>query len=160
MRDGRIEQIGTYAQIRSRPVNAFVAGFLGLHPLNLLPAVITEEGKVAVGSLHLNAPHGLIARKRVGEQVLAGVEPEDLVIRRQAASLDEKNSILGEVEVIEPDYAHRLQYVRVHTAQGVIEAVDADMTPIARGQHVRITGQGKEVQLFNIDSGYNLLFAV
>ena len=60
MHNGRIEQVGTFDRIRTRPVNTFVAGFLGVHPLNLAPAVITERGTVAIGSLELSAPHGLV----------------------------------------------------------------------------------------------------
>lgn len=37
MRDGRVEQCGTPREIYERPATAFVAGFIGTPPMNLLP---------------------------------------------------------------------------------------------------------------------------
>ena len=36
MKDGKIEQLGTYGQITTNPATAFVAGFLGLPPMNMI----------------------------------------------------------------------------------------------------------------------------
>ena len=160
MQNGRIEQIGTYAQIRARPVNTFVAGFLGVHPLNLAPATITERGTVAIGGLELPAPHGLVSRKRAGASVIAGIPPEDLAVSASAPRAQSANELHGTVETVEPDFAHRVKYVRVVTKAGLITATEAGDTPLARGQPVAIKGKGAEVHLFGSDNGRNLLLSL
>ncbi|MHB9034972.1 MAG: ABC transporter ATP-binding protein, partial [Anaerolineae bacterium] len=52
MRHGKIEQLGTYDEITTNPVNSFVAGFLGLPPMNLL------EGWTATGEGKLESEYG------------------------------------------------------------------------------------------------------
>ncbi len=44
MREGRIEQVGTYQRLVERPDNAFVAEFVGLPPMNLFHGHWTSEG--------------------------------------------------------------------------------------------------------------------
>lgn len=160
MRQGRIEQVGTYERIRVRPVNTFVAGFLGIHPLNLVPAIITERGTVAIDGLELAAPHGLVSLKRVGEAVTAGVPPEDLAVVAASGWDERGGSLRGTVESVEPDFAHKLQYVRVATDRGVITGTDDSLVHLARSQPVRIVGRGKEVHLFSAEDGHNLLLSV
>ena len=52
MRAGQIEQVGPFNDVRLRPVNTFVAGFLGVPPMNLLHNVEVRAGG-------LDAGHGL-----------------------------------------------------------------------------------------------------
>jgi multiple sugar transport system ATP-binding protein len=44
MREGHIEQVGTYDRLVERPDNAFVAEFVGLPPMNLFHGHWTEDG--------------------------------------------------------------------------------------------------------------------
>ncbi|HWA50757.1 MAG TPA: ABC transporter ATP-binding protein, partial [Dongiaceae bacterium] len=82
MRDGRIEQIGGAGDLYDRPVNAFVAGFIG--ESNLLPArVIAAQG----GSADVEVPafgHNLSAIAapglQTGQQVALLIRPEHVLI--------------------------------------------------------------------------------
>ena len=48
MNEGRIEQVGTYQELRARPVNAFVAGFVGMPPMNLVEGYhLAPDGRLA-----------------------------------------------------------------------------------------------------------------
>jgi multiple sugar transport system ATP-binding protein len=42
MHSGRIEQVGTPAEVYARPASVFVAGFIGTPPMNVLPAGLAE----------------------------------------------------------------------------------------------------------------------
>jgi len=58
MRAGRIEQVSTPDELYLRPINRFVAGFVG--EANMLPGVVHgDEVRTLVGSFH--APDGLLA---------------------------------------------------------------------------------------------------
>lgn len=74
MRDGVIEQIGRPIDLYDRPATQFVAGFLGLPPMNLLPGRTVSAG-VRCGDLVLPVPAGVAT---VGEDVVVGVRPTDL----------------------------------------------------------------------------------
>ncbi len=160
MRAGRIEQVGTYQQIRSRPANTFVAGFLGIHPLNLLPAFITEQGAVRIGELELNAPQGIVVERHAGEHLTAGIQPEDLAVVLRSHVGQGVGMILGDVDVVEPDFAQKVQYVRLHTAYGTITATADATLPLAYGQTVSVVSREGSAQLFDSVDGRNLLNAV
>ena len=49
MRDGNIEQIGTPLDVFERPVNTFVASFIGSPPMNLIDARVAEGRPIVVG---------------------------------------------------------------------------------------------------------------
>jgi multiple sugar transport system ATP-binding protein len=73
MRNGRIQQSGTPADIYARPENTFVAGFIGSPPMNLL------QGEIADGKFVHAAGKVPLAGAQSGAIVL-GVRPEDVSI--------------------------------------------------------------------------------
>ncbi len=73
MNHGVIEQVGTPAEIYSRPATAFVADFVGT--MNFLEGLVEEGGRLAVAGATLSAPgHGIAA----GAAVRIGFRPEDV----------------------------------------------------------------------------------
>lgn len=81
MRQGQIEQVGTYQELYQEPVNVFVAGFLGSPPMHFLTGRrVGDEIVCAVSGTRLSLP--LPARPRTpvpeGESVTIGLRPEHL----------------------------------------------------------------------------------
>jgi len=77
MNRGRVEQVGSPADIYARPGTAFVADFVGT--MNMFEAEIVEPGRVRVGPLEL-ACEGL-GRRPIGQRVALGLRPEEVRIR-------------------------------------------------------------------------------
>jgi multiple sugar transport system ATP-binding protein len=73
MRDGRLEQVDSPQRLYEQPANMFVAGFIGSPAMNLLRAVVDEDG-IVLGSQRLRMPRRTVHR---GDVVL-GVRPEAL----------------------------------------------------------------------------------
>ena len=74
MNAGRIEQVGTPAEIYRAPATRFVAGFIGAPPMNLLRAQVSGPQSVALDSVQLQTrPHGLA----IGAAVTLGVRSEE-----------------------------------------------------------------------------------
>jgi multiple sugar transport system ATP-binding protein len=74
MRDGHIEQVGTPTEVFERPVNTFVAGFIGSPPMNQLDAVI-RNGKAVLGDgVEVALPAGLAVSE--GQEIVLGFRPE------------------------------------------------------------------------------------
>jgi len=77
MNRGRVEQLGSAAQIYGCPATAFVADFVG--EMNLFDAVVVGPDRVQVGPMTL-ACQGLGARSE-GQRVKLGLRPEEVRIR-------------------------------------------------------------------------------
>ncbi len=79
MKDGRIVQIGTPREVYDRPVDVFVAGFIGAPPMNLVPMTVVEDNGVPTlegGGMRLPLPNG--RRLEQGRKVVMGLRPGDL----------------------------------------------------------------------------------
>lgn len=92
MKDGLIQQIGTPQEVFSRPLNMFVAGFIGTPQINFYDAVLVENGgkyyievenaKIKLGEKICDA----LAEKEIKDcDVTAGVRPENLLFAKESA---------------------------------------------------------------------------
>src|SRR6185295_4034679 len=72
MKDGEIQQIGRPLEVYERPANRFVAGFMGMPPMNQIPGSILE-GRFEGAGLRIALP----GRPDGGDAVL-GIRPEHL----------------------------------------------------------------------------------
>jgi multiple sugar transport system ATP-binding protein len=113
LRDGYIQQIGSPLELYNRPVNRFVAGFIGSPPMNVLKAVIKEDkGKLVADEgdfqIVLSAKLADAVRSYVGKETLFGIRPEDLVVAEKTV---EGETFNAKVEVVEPLGAEILLYV-------------------------------------------------
>ncbi|MBB3456386.1 multiple sugar transport system ATP-binding protein [Rhizobium sp. BK313] len=79
MRDGRIQQSGSPAEIYEKPGNAFVASFIGSPPMNLINGTIANGKFVhAAGSVPVSGlPDG---------PIILGVRPEDIKLSEPGAA--------------------------------------------------------------------------
>lgn len=102
MREGRIEQVGTPAELYEEPVNSFVADFIG--ESNFLRG--TVESIEANGLITVRDSQGFTFRALVkeplpiGQKILAAVRPEKFALTQEAVD-GQKNSYTGQItEVI------------------------------------------------------------
>jgi multiple sugar transport system ATP-binding protein len=84
---GVLQQYGPPGELYTRPVNLFVARFIGSPEMNVYEAVLDESGGLVLGSQHLDfgqspgadVPAGVdVPGVRPGQAVIVGVRPEDL----------------------------------------------------------------------------------
>jgi multiple sugar transport system ATP-binding protein len=81
LRDGYLQQVGTPKELYERPVNLFVAEFIGSPAMNLVGAdIVRDNGTLravfGANSLTLDARPELVPY--VGRRVILGIRPEDL----------------------------------------------------------------------------------
>jgi multiple sugar transport system ATP-binding protein len=119
MNAGRLQQVGTPLEVYDRPVNLFVASFIGTPPMNFVPATLQDGGATLVASgFTLAVPAGLrdAAAGGDGRKVVLGIRPENLrgVEREARAGTAETARLAGQVEFVEP-LGHE---VIVHTKVG------------------------------------------
>lgn len=106
MRDGYIEQVGQPIELFQKPLNTFVAGFIGIPPMNLhRSGIINKDGKLMLdfkGGLQIPIPEKKGAHIGEGMEVVMGLRPEDLVIDRETKEFTLGEKVDGVAEVVEP----------------------------------------------------------
>jgi multiple sugar transport system ATP-binding protein len=109
MKDGILQQVGTPWEIYNRPVNLFVADFMGSPAMNLLEAEIADGPRLMLkrnGSapIALRVPPSKVTPGMApGAKVILGIRPEAITDEgsadRSAGNLDTVNIL---VDVVEP----------------------------------------------------------
>jgi multiple sugar transport system ATP-binding protein len=103
MKDGLIHQTGSPLELYNRPVNKFVAGFIGSPPMNFMTVTIKEkDGKVIAdegkNQIEITGDNSQRAGRYTGKSLIFGVRPEDLVYKESPS----EKSIKASVTVVEP----------------------------------------------------------
>ncbi|MEU7852555.1 sn-glycerol-3-phosphate ABC transporter ATP-binding protein UgpC [Nonomuraea sp. NPDC049141] len=84
LRDGILQQVDTPQNLFDKPVNLFVAGFMGSPAMNFVTAELVRDGGAAVtfADLKLDIPESTFTDKPgldqyIGKQVILGIRPSD-----------------------------------------------------------------------------------
>ncbi len=98
LRDGRIEQVGSPREIYENPRSAFVAGFIGTPPMNLLEMTVAHGDGGAVlrghgGTVRVDARRFALEGR---ERVTLGIRPAHLL-----ALPDDAGAFVGQVQLVE-----------------------------------------------------------
>jgi multiple sugar transport system ATP-binding protein len=104
MKDGLVHQCATPFDVYERPVNRFVAGFIGTPPMNFLTGRLVREGPrlffdEGTARLAVSDRHRPQLEPVVAQPVLLGVRPEAL---RIATDEPTATRLLVSISVVEP----------------------------------------------------------
>ena len=77
---GHVQQIGTPLELYDKPANVFVAGFIGLPPMNFYQGMGFEDGKLKGNGfeVELSGEEKDILKDYYGREIILGVRPEDI----------------------------------------------------------------------------------
>jgi multiple sugar transport system ATP-binding protein len=142
LRSGDLQQIGTPSEVYDRPVNLFVAGFMGSPPMNLARGTIerVDGGHVtALGSARIPIPPELVSERKLdaweGRGVVVGIRPEDLEGPREDGSGSGQVTLPVTVDRVEALGAHLLGFFTVDappaTSEAVAEATGGGLEEVA-----------------------------
>ena len=108
MKDGFIQQVDTPQNLYERPVNEFVAGFMGSPQMNFLDAVLGKDGAqytLTFGKTTVKIPQskteGTSLDEYIGKTVTFGVRPEDVHDEPQFLAKSQDSLATADVEVTE-----------------------------------------------------------
>lgn len=102
MDGGRVRQLGEPLEIYERPVDRFVAGFIGSPPMNFLAGVLRKEEQGLVLHGDWDLPLGPLAARdglSDGRNVVLGIRPEHV---RLSTATEPSIAISGTVGLVEP----------------------------------------------------------
>jgi multiple sugar transport system ATP-binding protein len=105
MQSGMVQQIDTPMRLYERPANLFVAGFIGSPAMNFLRGrVIAQNGlslDLGPACLPLVAAAESRVAAKIGDALIVGLRPEDLVLAGDPVAAD-MATIRARLELVEP----------------------------------------------------------
>jgi len=146
MEAGKIRQVGTPREVFQRPVNTFVASFIGSTPMNLLPGELRGR-EIVLGDAKLPLPEGLDGSASDGSEVVYGIRPEYTRI----GGPDDRPGFAGTVGVIE--HLGTSVLVAVETSAGEVQAVVPDGDEPEPGASVTVLPQQQHVLVYGGEDG-------
>ena len=159
MKDGLVNQIGTPQEVFNRPVNLFVAGFIGMPVMNFFDncKVVLENGVYYAQIRGVRFRLSDFQQKALKQN---GVETQEIVagIRPQHISVGE-GELKAEIEVSEMMGSE----YNIHAKSGddeivmVIPTVGLE-TDVSMGATISFTTQPELIQLFDKETGNNLIW--
>jgi multiple sugar transport system ATP-binding protein len=163
MKDGVIQQCGAPLEVYHRPANRFVAGFVGMPPMNFFEGKLVTEadrlmfdegtGRIAVPGWALQALKG-----RVGGKVVMGVRPQAISDVRQGPDGGLDSALDMRVGVVEFLGDKMELYVSTERHPHVIAHVDA-RSGILPNETRRMYLDPARLHFFEADAGGAALVA-
>jgi len=157
LRDGRIEQVGSPKEIFERPRSAFVAGFIGTPPMNLVEMSVKDQGShfelsCKAGVVHVNARQFALEGR---ERATLGIRPAHLQVDTSGGR---DGGFFGEVQLIE--YLGNEVLVSFSQNGGESSNEISALMPSAQAprlhERVSFVADPQQVHLFDIDTGASL----
>jgi multiple sugar transport system ATP-binding protein len=152
MKDGLIHQVGEPLNLYFRPVNKFVASFIGSPTMNFLPVTIAGSADhltAEVRGLKLSVPpekeKSLIPY--IGKEVALGIRPDDL---SEASSQQEDGVFKAIVTVVQPVGSQIYLDVRVGD-HDLLASIDAH-APVRTHQEIMLRVRLKNMHFFDPDT--------
>ncbi len=143
MRDGRMEQIGTYTNLYNQPQNLFVATFIGTPMINLF------KGRVENGRWQGENFGGLPVRRDLAEHtpLIAGIRAEHIQV------LDGEEGVEAVVDTVVPYLSERHQLVTLTRGREQWTLIVPLNEPIHAGSALHCGFKPDEVLFFDPKTG-------
>jgi multiple sugar transport system ATP-binding protein len=154
MSEGVLQQVGTPPELYKRPVNKFVAAFIGSPAMNFAN-VHADQGKLKMGSnlLHLTGSRAKVAQERHGRQLEIGFRPEDLEIANGTG--DGAVRFPAKVDVVE--YLGNQELLHAEVDGNEILALVASDRNVQVGDNVEFTIPSDKLHLFDPETQESLV---
>lgn len=164
MRDGVVQQFAPPQEVYERPVNMYVAGFMGSPAMNFLKGRLTERagmagielGQPEVQFLPLFQPSAALASYKEKDIVL-GIRPENIILANGEKKISDTGGwaeMQAEIDVVEPTGADTLAFFAIGGAHAVARLRPNDVQK--PGEKVRFAIDMSRISLFDPKSEQRL----
>jgi multiple sugar transport system ATP-binding protein len=147
LHEGRLQQCDTPRALYERPVNTFVAGFIGSPSMNLCAAGRGTNGSITLGSITMELPAGAVP----AGGVVVGLRPESVELA--------SDGIPATVEAVEELGADAYVFCSAWLDQKVetrlVARVDGRRPP-ERGTRIALLPRREEAHFFDAETGARL----
>ncbi|MFH1478628.1 MAG: sn-glycerol-3-phosphate ABC transporter ATP-binding protein UgpC [Candidatus Omnitrophota bacterium] len=116
MKDGIIQQVDDPITVYDKPVNKFVAGFIGSPPMNFIEGKVIKKGNgffFKETSFVVKIVEDMYDEisKHEGRDVIFGIRPEDIYDKLFVSEASLDNTVRATVEIVEPMGAEAFLYI-------------------------------------------------
>jgi multiple sugar transport system ATP-binding protein len=146
MHDGGVEQIGAPLELYDRPINRFVAGFIGSPAMNFIDGIVAADGSSVETPQGERLAIGAVPTASAGRAVVYGIRPEHLELAG--------DGIPADVAVVEPT-GSETQIVARHSC-GEIVAAFRERHQISPGERIHLRPRPQAAHLFDAQTGARL----
>lgn len=161
MREGRVEQVGTYQELRESPANAFVAGFVGMPSMNLVEGYSLRNPGLLSGPLgEVVMPEDIALRVEAGQTLTLGFRSASARLVDTAgagARIAEGLWLSGSVRSREPDFSRHEQTIYVECGDHLVTVTAPETAAIQAGETARAQVPFASLYLFDTVTGDRLL---
>jgi multiple sugar transport system ATP-binding protein len=156
MRDGYVEQVGTPSEVFEKPVNTFVAGFIGSPPMNQLDATIgTDSGRVVAqlgDGVLVPLPGDVSAKVAQGQKIVLGFRPESFAPKGHSLhGVDNSVSVNRAVLIAEPLGTETIIFTEFGGKE--VQGKMLNPRPVAPGELLNFTLDLARLHVFDKESG-------
>ncbi|MFO7696761.1 MAG: ABC transporter ATP-binding protein [Anaerolineae bacterium] len=159
MCEGRIEQVGTYQELRERPANVFVAGFVGMPSMNLVEGYRWEKPERLAGPLGgVSLPTNNSLSASTGQTLTLGFRGADARLVEAAPESDRTDGLWlsGPVRSREPDFSRHEQTIYVEAGERLISVLAPEDATVEIGATVLAHIPSGSLYLFDTATGTRL----
>jgi multiple sugar transport system ATP-binding protein len=163
MKDGFIQQVDSPQNLYNKPVNLFVAGFIGTPPMNIFDATLEKKGSdlyLAFGAFKVKIPAARAAQvdqAYIGKEVFMGVRPEDIHDEPDFVAKNPDAVVTAKVDVVELMGSETNLYLVIEGKEGSVTAV-VDARSLSRtGDTIKIGFDLYNVHLFDQDTESSII---
>ncbi len=163
MSEGEIQQADTPLNVFHKPVNRFVASFVGMPPMNQVEGELKQrdDGLYFVGGgieLRLRDDKAEHVAGHVGQTVVLGIRPEGLHLSARPGADDARATVRVEVGVTEPLGSTMDLFAATDAGTALIARVKAE--PTEPGQQATLYVDADQLHIFETGTyGRNLTLA-
>jgi multiple sugar transport system ATP-binding protein len=144
MKKGELQQVAPPQELYDRPVNLFVAGFIGSPAMNLLQGTLSEDAenpRLTIGDATLTLPARVLTERpalasHLGRDVAVGIRPEDME-DSELVEAPEGSTLTSTVDLVEAMGSD----VLVHFAIEASPVVTEDTRELARDAGTDVLGE-------------------
>ena len=163
MKDGFIQQVDSPTELYDNPVNTFVAGFIGMPPMNFINATVNVEGSdvyISFENVAIKLPERYAVEEvmeRDGQEVIFGVRPEAITDESTFVTDHPDTAFAADVDVVEMLGAETYLYVTVNGSLPLTCRVDPTTSQSTVGQVVDLAIDANRIHLFDKDTGQSII---
>jgi multiple sugar transport system ATP-binding protein len=152
MKDGFVQQIAEPITLYEKPVNKFVAGFIGTPSMNFMEGTLNKKRTGIYFNeenfeIKLPDQFNVQVEGHVGKEVILGIRPEDIHDKMDAANASPDNTISATVEIIEPLGAEAYLYLTTGKSPFIARVSNHDQIEI--NQDIELVFNMQKAHIFD-----------
>jgi multiple sugar transport system ATP-binding protein len=160
MKDGLIQQIADPITLYDKPLNKFVAGFIGTPPMNFIRgSVIRKDGKFYFNEgkfcVKIVDPMIKAVAPYLDKEVIFGIRPEDMYDKLFVSEAPPENTIKVTCEVIEPMGSESYLYLNTGKSSFIAKVGGHDKPAI--NQDMDVVFDMAKVHFFDKDTDKTII---